>query len=324
MSALHMPGSPADPRVPRGWRDRPDWFRLGLAGGLIPSSPAEIGVDLVESLQRLGVEAVALNLVSDDGAFLRRESARIGRLLRQQGVAVAQSTGYRPNLVAADRATRSEAMRRLEVGFEIAELVGAESVLTGCGSYHPISSYGPDPRNFTAEARACLVGALSEAEPVARRFGLPLVLECHVATTLNSASTIASILDEVGSPWVRVNCDPVNLVADLPTLYSNGAMLRRLPSELGRHFGPNAHVKDVTAEPRLVVHIEEVPPGEGVWDFEAFFDLCVTLSEHPALLVEHLDRAQASPALAYVRARASSGISRETVRATGRARHHNS
>lgn len=296
----------SDPRVLRGRRDRPDWFRLGLAGGLIPSAPAEITPALVRTLKTLTVEAVALHLSSDDRDFLRRESSRIGDLLRQEGVAVAQSTGYQPNLVAADRVTRSEAMRRLELGFQVAELVGAESVLTGCGSHHPTSGYGPHPRNFTAEARACLVDALSEAVPLVERFGIPLVLECHVATTLNSSGTIASVLDEVGSPWVRVNCDPVNLVADLLTLYSNGDLIRRLPSELGRHLGPNAHVKDVVAEPRLVVHLSEVPPGEGVWDFDAFFDLCATLSDRPALLVEHLDGAQAPAALAYVRERATS------------------
>lgn len=279
-----------------------------MAGGLIPAAPAEFTPDLVRRLQTLGVEAIALNLLSDDEAFLRRESARIGKLVRTQGMAVAQSTGYRPNLVAADRRTRAEAMRRLELGFQIAELVGAESVLTGCGSYHPTAGYGPHPRNITAEARACLADALSAARPLAERFGIPLVLECHVATTLDCPRNIASVLDQVGSPWVRVNCDPVNLVADLPTLYSNGAMLRRLPAELGRHLGPNAHVKDVTAESRLVVHISEVPPGEGVWDFAAFFDLCATLGERPALLVEHLDGAQAAPALAYVRERAAAAF----------------
>ena len=49
---------------------------------------------------------------------------------------------------------------------------------------------------------------------------MPFVLEPHVATALDTPEGIRAIVDEVGSPFVRVNIDPVNLVGDLPTLWA--------------------------------------------------------------------------------------------------------
>jgi sugar phosphate isomerase/epimerase len=68
-----------------------------------------------------------------------------------------------------------------------------------------------------------------------------------------------------------------------------------------RVYTKSAHIKDVRADPELVVHISEAPPGQGLLDLDTFFDEVAHLGEDMAVIVEHLPADQALPAIAYVK-----------------------
>ena len=55
------------------------------------------------------------------------------------------------------------------------------------------------------------------------------------------------------------------------------------------------------ADPELVVHISEAPPGQGMLDLDAFFEVVAHLGEDTAVIVEHLPPEQALEAIAYVK-----------------------
>jgi sugar phosphate isomerase/epimerase len=74
---------------------------------------------------------------------------------------------------------------------------------------------------------------------------------------------------------------------------------------LGPWYTNSAHIKDVVADPELVVHISEAPPGEGMLDLDIFFDVCSRLGNDAAVIVEHLPADRARTAIAYVRQAAS-------------------
>ena len=61
------------------------------------------------------------------------------------------------------------------------------------------------------------------------------------------------------------------------------------------------HIKDVRADPELVVHISEAAPGEGMLDFDAFFEVVSHQGENTAVIVEHLPTERALAAIAYVK-----------------------
>ena len=174
-------------------------------------------------------------------------------------------------------------------------------IITGCGSHHPSFFYGPAAENHHPTTRERLVESLRRAAAMAEESGVVLALECHVLTTLDTAEHIREILAAVGSPWVRSNFDPVNLIGDLPTLYANGAAMRRMATLLAPHYAACAHVKDIAPRPELVLHLDEVPPGTGLLDYDAFFAVCRQLGEGTALVVEHLAAAQVPQALDFVR-----------------------
>ncbi|HEY8284710.1 MAG TPA: sugar phosphate isomerase/epimerase family protein [Chloroflexota bacterium] len=279
-------------------------MRLGLAGALIPRDDAAITPALALQCASLGLRGLVTHFTTPPEVLAGHRGERVRAVLEDAGLRIVQATGYNPLLIHPDDAVRDVELARLRSAFAAAQSLGAEMIITGCGSHHPSFFYGPAAANHTERARARLVQSLRLAAPWAEASGILLALECHVLTTLDSPAHIRAILEAVGSPWVRANFDPVNLIGDLPTLYGNAAAMLNMREELGPYYAPSAHIKDIAALPELVLHLAEAPPGEGLLDYAAFFEVCRVLGNGAALIVEHLNIEQLDPALAFVKAAA--------------------
>ena len=276
-------------------------MRLGLAGDLIPRDPAALTPTLVGELAGQGITAIVTHFQTPPEVLAGGLGRRVQEMLAEAGLGIVQATGYNPNLVHQDRDLRQLELKRLRAAFQAAHTLGAEMIITGCGSHHPTFFYGPAAKNHLPQTRKRLIESLRSAASMAEEVGVLLALECHVLTTLDTAEHIQDILQAVDSPWVRVNFDPVNLIGDLSTLYANGDAMRRVATLLAPFYAPCAHVKDIAPQPELVLHLAEVPPGEGLLDYEAFFSICRQLGDGTALVVEHLPAEQTPQALDFVR-----------------------
>lgn len=274
-------------------------MRLGLAGGPLPHASEGVTVELAAWLHARGVRSLAFHLMDVD-RLLDGGARRVRDLLADHDISVAQATGYQPNLVDPDPAVRADARRRLRDGLAVGEALGAVMVNTGVGSNHPTFPYGPHPANHRPEAVDALVANLRELCPEAADRGLLLSLEPHLLTTIGDPDTIASIVDAVGHPALRINFDPVNLLGTLPAVYHSGDAIRSIRARLGHVLAPSAHVKDIRPAPELVLHLEEVAPGEGFIDWDAYYEVCRGLPDGSALIVEHLEGGAAEEALAWV------------------------
>jgi sugar phosphate isomerase/epimerase len=181
-------------------------------------------------------------------------------------------------------------------------------VLTGCGSYHPTHGYGPHPRNHTAEARARIVEFLRLVAPRAEDHGIILTLECHMITALDTPAHIREIVDGVGSPNVKVNFDPVNLLDSVDAVYDSGGRMTAMIDELGSRYHWTAHAKDITIESRLALHFDETVCGDGVLDWPAYLrtaERLGTVEQPAAVLVEHMPAFLAPRGVGFVRAQAA-------------------
>ncbi len=276
-------------------------MRLGLAGALVPRDYAEVTPALARRLSSLGFRTLVTHFAAPPETLAGAAGEQVRAILADSGIRIVQSTGYNPNLVHPDDGVREAELARLCAAFDAARSLGAEMIITGCGSHHPGFFYGPSPANHTEQTRARLVESLRLAASWAEASGIILALECHILTTLDSPAHIRAILQAVGSPWVRANFDPVNLIGDLPTLYANAEAIRRMGEELAPYYAPSAHIKDVQALPELVLHLAEAPPGDGLLDYGAFFAVCRTLGDGAALIIEHLTTDQLDPALVFVK-----------------------
>src|SRR5680860_39182 len=107
-------------------------MRLGVAGPPMPRTADEMTPELVSQLAAWGVTTVAVNL-EDPPTLIAGRAGEVRKMLDDSGITVAQSTGYRPNLVHPDPAVRKEGHRRLTAALEVGAALGAVMVNTGCG-----------------------------------------------------------------------------------------------------------------------------------------------------------------------------------------------
>jgi sugar phosphate isomerase/epimerase len=172
-------------------------------------------------------------------------------------------------------------------------------VMTGPGSLNLRGPWWPHPENHSPATEDRLVQSLKEAVSACEVHGVPIALECHVTSTLDSAERVRRVIERVGSPWIKVNLDPVNFVRDLPTLFNTAGLLTELFDALGPYILA-AHVKDVYVEDRHVVHISETVPGDGIFDFDTFFRRFEALLPDGYAIVEHLPESLVPQAMAFV------------------------
>ena len=167
-------------------------------------------------------------------------------------------------------------------------------------SMSPNGAWSPHRDNYLPETEDRLVKSLSEIAQACEVHGLPMALECHVTTTLNSPQKVRQVIERIGSPWVKVNIDVVNFVGDFATAYDTTTLLHELFATLGK-YAAAMHIKDVTVGDDLVVHIDEDVPGRGLLDFDTLFREFEAALPNGYGMVEHLTEAQIPEALAFVR-----------------------
>jgi sugar phosphate isomerase/epimerase len=275
-------------------------LRLGVAGGPLPRDPTQVDETLARQLRGLGVRVLTTHF-QPSPEEVARHAGRVRETLAEQGISIVQATGYNPQFTHPDDTLLSVELDRLRRAFEAARLLGAEMIISGCGSHHATHFYGPHADNHTLETRERLVASLRRVAPWAEDAGVTLALECHVTTALDTPEHIREVVQGVESPWVRANFDPVNLLGDLPKVWHNAEAMRHMWRTLGACYTKSAHIKDVRADPEFVVHISEAPPGQGLLDLDAYFEVVAHLGEDTALIVEHLPADQAVAAIAYVK-----------------------
>jgi sugar phosphate isomerase/epimerase len=272
-----------------------------LANADVPRNPADITPDRLARWSGLGVRGLITHFATAPDEVAALHAPTLSRLLVDHDVAIFQYAGVNANLVHPDRDLPGEVVPRIRAACVAAQRLGAQMLICGCGSYDERNFYGPHPGNHTEPARRRLIDALRLIAPIVADHGLVLALECHVLTTLDTPERIREILDEVDSPAVGANFDPVNLLGSVAAVHDNAVEVRRIRSVIGDRCTASAHIKDVRITTELVVHIAEAPPGHGCLDYAAYFEAVSTLPAGSPLIVEHLEVDQVDEALDFVR-----------------------
>lgn len=274
-------------------------MRLGVVG-VIPADLMAFGDQEAQAVRALGFSGVAAHISGNPLDATRESLIHLRDVLQANGLRLVQFWGWYPSIVTADKAVRDEGLRAVHKIFEWGAFMGADMVGLRPTSTSPNGPWSPDRGNYQAETRARLVASLRQITPLCEGYGMPAALECHVTTTLDTPQNVRAVLDDVGSPWLKVNLDPVNFVRDLPTAYDTTGLLHDLFDRLGPSIAA-AHVKDVLVEDDHVVHIRETPPGNGLMDYATFFRGFEAIQPDGYALIEHLKWEQIPAAAAFVR-----------------------
>jgi len=272
-------------------------MRLGVAGMI----PGDFNVDekLASRIAELGFTGVGAHWMQPPEALTATIRQRFRAVLDQQGIQLVQFWGMYPPIISPD-----EQVRRTGVGIvqEIVKLgadLGAAMIGVRPTSLNPRGDYWPHPDNYTPQTEDRLVRSLREIAAACDVHGIPIFLECHLTTTLNSPESVRRIIEHTESTWVKINMDPVNFVRDLDTAYHTTELIHHLFDVLSPYVA-SAHVKDMYVEDRHVVHISETIPGTGIFDFDTFFQRFEALLPDGYALVEHLPESQIPQAAAFV------------------------
>jgi len=256
-----------------------------LCAALPYSSSGDFCGDLTSRARKLRFGAVVLHYHSE---FEEADAVAAGKQLKKNGLVVPELGCYM-NLIPPDENLRAAAVERLRSALHQAKAFGCPAVATIAGTRDPsgIPFWAAHPENFTRVAWAALCRSVEEILHTAEDVGVNLCLEPLLHTPLNTVGTLRQILDEMRSDRLKVLFDPVNLIT-LDVYFKTAEFLRLAFDVLGDSIVA-VHAKDTLLQnDRLTLHIDEVRPGLGNLDYEAFLRCMQGLPEDTPLAMEHL------------------------------------
>jgi sugar phosphate isomerase/epimerase len=254
--------------------------------GMLPNDPAEITTAHARAIRALGFVGASVMLLDPDSvdpATLRR--AR--QVLADEGVAVVQANARYPSLVSDDPARRAEGVRLASRACHGARILEADFLLIRPGSLNLGGDWRPHPANHTGATEARLIESLTAVAHAATGEGVTIGLECGAISPLDSPARVRRVIDAVGSSALRYNCDPVNFAATFSMAYDTAALMAEITAHLANHV-VCAHVKDLRVVDGMPIRVEECAPGEGIFDFPAFFRAYESVRPNGFALIEHL------------------------------------
>jgi sugar phosphate isomerase/epimerase len=260
-------------------------MRLGMSGAFLPSKMDEFSAETAKRIKDLRFSGCFTRFTDDPFELQPAKAHRVRDILADHGLSLYQSIVRRPPLHHPDESVRKESVKTLAAVLRMNKELGARESHTAPGSLNPKGAWTPHPYNWTEQAKDQLIKSLRELAPVAEDCGVYVGMEGHVIVTLNSAQTMADVLNAVGSKWIRCAWDAVNWIT-LDTIYDTTTAVQRMGDALGT-LPVSAHAKDVVIEDRLVTHISEVPAGLGLLDYDVFMTRLEAIDPDLPLVVEH-------------------------------------
>ena len=259
-------------------------MKLGVAG--IVSEWTQIGADEARRVRGYGFHGLSV-FFSDPIAAEVRKVGELRRILNGEGLEAAQANGKYEALLHPEEARRAEGVRALEALCRVGSVLGAPTVYVRPGGLNPNGHWFAHPGNDTPQSFERLVDSLRKASRAAAAEGARLAIEGHVLSVLHSPRRVRELLDAVGSPALTFNVDPVNFVGTVHDALDS----RPLLDELFRLLGPDttaAHMKDMTIQDDLVLHIQETVIGTGRLDQERYLTLLQRHCPDVYCLIEHI------------------------------------
>jgi sugar phosphate isomerase/epimerase len=260
-------------------------MRSGVVG-LMPADLRAVTPQTAGRLRELGFTGVSC-VMHDPFDYSQADLERVRSILADAGVRVAQANARYPDLIHPDASQRAAGLRALRQACVAARWLQAATVYVRPGSLNPAGSWTPHPDNTHPRTLARLIASLKTAAAAAADLGVVLALEGHVVSSLDTPERLREVLEAVGSPALRHNVDPVNMIGSLRDAYDSTAFLGRLFAVLGP-FIVAAHAKDLRVEDRLVLHLQECPIGEGLLDQVTFLQLFEAVCPDGYVMIEHL------------------------------------
>ena len=199
------------------------------------------------------------------------------------------------NMIHPDVQRRDDGLRKLRVLASACERLGT-SVITLCtGSRDPDNMWRRHPDNDTPEAWADLTVSMRQAIQVAEEHQVTLAFEPEVANVVDSAIKARRIIDEIGSPYLKVVMDGANIfhAGELPRMRE---ILDEAFALLGEHIA-FAHAKDLDRDGEA----GHLAAGKGLLDYDQYLALLNDVDPDMPIVLHGLSEAEVPGCVAFLR-----------------------
>ena len=215
---------------------------------------------------------------------------RFRRETAARGISLASVQGTF-NMCHPDAEHRRNGLRRLRV---LAEAFPQMAIHICTGTRDRTSMWRRHPDNSSPQAWRDMAACIREAVEIARQTKSVLAFEPEVNNVVDSARKARQLLDEIGSPHLKVTMDAANLfpAGALPRMKE---ILEEAFSLVGKDI-VLAHAKDLDHDGDA----GHKAAGEGVLDYDLYLRLLRAHRFSGPLLLHSLSRAQVPGCLAFV------------------------
>ena len=223
---------------------------------------------------------------------------RIREAAASRGIALA-SVQATFNMSHPDKGFRRDGLRRLREIAAACERLGTQVMAICIGSRNPHNMWGHHPDNGTPHAWQDMTECVREAVEIAQQAGVTLALEPEVTNVVDSAAKARRLLDEIGSPHLKITMDGANLF--------HAGELPRMAEVLGHAFdlvGHDiilAHAKDLSADGEA----GHEAAGHGLLDYDRYLSLLHSHGFCGPLLLHGLSEEQVPGCVAFLREKLS-------------------
>jgi sugar phosphate isomerase/epimerase len=246
------------------------------------------GLDCVQvSMDCAGLPAMPDAIAPELAGRIRREAAA-------RGLAVAAVQGTF-NMSHPDPEHRRTGLRQLRVLAEACQAMGTSKIHLCTGTRDRQSMWRRHPDNDSPEAWRDMAACLREAAEMARQTGVVLAFEPEVNNVVDSAKKARRLLDEIGSPHLKVNIDPANIF-HAGELARMGEMIEEAFALVGRDI-VLAHAKDLDHDGDA----GHLPAGKGKLDYDRYVSLLHSCGFQGPILLHGLSEAQVPGCVAFLR-----------------------
>lgn len=271
------------------------------------SMPAD---ELFSMVKRLGFSCVQLAFCSVSecgfnvsshieipGEVSPEAIAAICRASEKHGIKIVAVNGTF-NMAHADPAVRAEGLRRFDGFLRSVKAIGCPLVSLCSGSRSANGLWTYDPATALPDAWDDMQATMKAAVAMAEKYGIVLAIETEAANVIDSPEKARRIMDEVGSPSLKMILDCANLFHFGEAAPEN---VRPAIDRAIKHFGRDivlAHGKDISEG----AAIDFCATGCGIVDFPYMLERLISAGFHGDMVLHGIYDVEAMPGcLAFMR-----------------------
>jgi sugar phosphate isomerase/epimerase len=269
-------------------------MRLGIFSKTFDGKePASVLGDVAKS----GFSAAQYNmacsgLASMPDAIDPAVARAVAQAARKQGVQIAAVSGTY-NMIHPDPSVRQAGHARLDVLAGACAAMGTRLITLCTGTRDANDQWREHRDNDSAEAWRDLIASMEIAIGIADRHDVDLGIEPELANVINSATRARELIDQLGSPRLRIVLDPANLFA-IATLDEQRRTIAGAIDLLADRIAMG-HAKDRDAQGGFAT------AGKGVLDYAHYLG-CLKAAHFTGPLIAHgLSAAEAPGVAGYLK-----------------------